>query len=273
MTTIQNRWCVFFFVAVASMANSCNLWSGLDSPSGDAQLLSAARGCFDRGDYTCATEYYQALSNSQADVKTSETILMQLAQNGFLSISDLVASLGSGRGNGTTIVNIANKLVVRGNTTGANRTTIQSLYTQAETITETNLKGYTKFMVAFAMLTQTLASAAGGDGLITDSDFSSSSSCRTNGSCAGGDCAQGSSLLGTVASDGTLSNISTSTGWNTSPSLKKINEAANGVKAGLQDMGASTDDGVFQSINALSGVPAADGCFRQLILQTLFGSN
>ena len=36
---------------IALLNSGCNLFGGIDTPSGDAQLLSAARACFDQGDF------------------------------------------------------------------------------------------------------------------------------------------------------------------------------------------------------------------------------
>jgi hypothetical protein len=270
MTKLKKLSLVMTLACTVVLLTSCNLWSFMDSPSGDAQILSAARGCFDRGDYACATEYYQKLSSNANDAKISETIFVELAQAGFLSVADLVSSLGNGRGGGNSIVTIANLLAARGATTGANRTTIQAHFTSAGNITNANLRGYTKFMISLAMLSQTLASVVGADGQLTLSDMSNSTACRTDGTCIGnGNCGKGTSLLEDATGD-TVTGMNSTTGWSSSPSLAKIIEAAEGADEGLTEMGVSTADGIFSTIDALSGIPGVDNCKRQTIIQTLF---
>lgn len=263
-------------LAVGLSQSSCNLWSGLDKPSGDDQLLSAARGAFDRGDYSKALEYYQQLSNSQADVRLSEQLLVELAQAGFISVSDLVSSLGSSRGGGNSIINQANLLAKNGKNTGANRTSIQSFYSRAASITDTQLRGYIRFLIAYSMLAQTLGSVAGGDGLVTQSDLAASANCNASGAPAcGGDanCNEGSSLLLDTADDGSLVDMDNSAAWSGSPSLKKVTKAAEAANSGLTDMGVSTDGGIFQAVSSLASIPGGDNCIRRQLMSTLFPNN
>ena len=81
-----------FFLALASVASSCNLFS-FDSPSGDAQHLSAARACFDSGDLNCAAQNYQALSASDADQSVSEQAFLTLDAQGA-SMANLIQFIG-----------------------------------------------------------------------------------------------------------------------------------------------------------------------------------
>lgn len=263
-------------LAVGLSQSSCNLWSGLDKPSGDDQLLSAARGAFDRGDYTLALEYYQQLSNSKADVRLSEQLLVELAQAEFMSVSDLVSSLGSSRGGGNSIVNQANLLATRGKNSGANRTTIQSLYSRADSISNTQLRGYVQFLVAYAMIAQTLGSVAGGDGVLTKSDLAASANCNASGAPAcGGDanCAEGSSLLRDSGDDTALSNMNSSAGWSDAPSMKKVTEAAAAANSDLGEMGVSTDGGIFQAVIELASTPIGENCIRRQLMNTIFPNN
>ena len=68
--------------AVAVTLAGCNLYATLDKPSGDLQILSRARACFDKADFACAREYYAKLSSSYDDVRASEEAFMILAENG-----------------------------------------------------------------------------------------------------------------------------------------------------------------------------------------------
>jgi hypothetical protein len=65
--------------AALAALSGCNVFSVLDSPSGDAQLISAARACFDQGDFACARDNYSKLSDSSADIRASEEAFLALA--------------------------------------------------------------------------------------------------------------------------------------------------------------------------------------------------
>src|SRR5262245_33958624 len=94
-----------------------NLFSFIDSPQGDAQLISAARACFDRGDYPCALQYYQQVSASQADTARSEEALIILAQNG-VGMSAFISAYGnSSSSGGQFITRLAGKIISPGAST------------------------------------------------------------------------------------------------------------------------------------------------------------
>src|SRR4051794_31520633 len=93
------------------MLSGCNFFSPLDKPSGDEQLLAAARACFDHGDYECASKYYGELSSSASDQAVSETAFELLAQSGATS-SVFIKAVLDGDGNGGKIVTkLANSLI------------------------------------------------------------------------------------------------------------------------------------------------------------------
>ena len=53
-------------LAIPLVLQGCvNIFDPLDSPSGEAQLLSAARACFDDGDFACAREFYGKLGSNE----------------------------------------------------------------------------------------------------------------------------------------------------------------------------------------------------------------
>src|SRR4051812_4388213 len=73
--------CLFGASLILSIAG-CNLFSPLDKPSGDPQILSAARACLDRADYGCALDFYEKLSAESNDIKLVEEAYAILDQNG-----------------------------------------------------------------------------------------------------------------------------------------------------------------------------------------------
>ncbi len=73
----------FSILALTFALTGCNAYQFVDSPAGDAQNLAAARSCLDRGDYSCATEYYLKLSPSMSDTTYSELAIANLAKSGI----------------------------------------------------------------------------------------------------------------------------------------------------------------------------------------------
>ncbi|MBI3534419.1 MAG: hypothetical protein HY072_02890, partial [Deltaproteobacteria bacterium] len=63
---------------------SCpNVFDPIDNPSGDAQLLSAARACFDKGDLACAKDNYGKITGTtDAEYAAAETAFTILEENG-----------------------------------------------------------------------------------------------------------------------------------------------------------------------------------------------
>lgn len=254
--------------------SSCNLWGGIDKPSGDEQLLVAARACLDRGDYACATEYYQKLSNSLSDVKTSELAFVNLAQNGIFSMQDFVASLGSSRGSGTTFLRMAERIAARGKTASTDREAIQAYYASLSTISDSRLRAYMQFIVALAMFEDVLATAVGADGVLTSTDIASSDSCRTiaQGACSTAPCNAGFANTGTEPTA-----MSSSTNWTTAPSVKKLEIAASDASTALSNAGISSSVGgtvqLMTSISSQLVGAASDNCRRWFIINLLFNSN
>ena len=159
--------------------SSCNLMGFMDKPSGDAQLLDAARACLDKGDFTCAHDYYTALSSNYADVKTSENSLTTLGENNIFFMSDLFTALGSGTGSATSRITLAETLYARSKTDPTTRTTIQTLYSNEAAITDPTLKAYSQLITSITMFSSILASAINTGGKLTVSDLAfNGATCR-----------------------------------------------------------------------------------------------
>lgn len=153
-------------------AIGCNVFDPLDSPGGDAQLLSAARACFDRGDMTCARENYAKLSSSQADVQASELAFVMLEEAG-VSMADFMTAMGQGNAN-QGITRLAGLLSLR-SPGQSKRQAIFNAYLKINEITQsTELKGLVRFVAAFALAAEILGEEAGGDGTLSKTDISAS---------------------------------------------------------------------------------------------------
>ena len=91
------RWKVITLFLLALVNLSClNVFSPIDSPSGDAQFLSLARACFDQGDIDCANKYYAKVSGTtEAETAAAEEAFTILDKNGA-TMGALMQSLGCG---------------------------------------------------------------------------------------------------------------------------------------------------------------------------------
>ena len=217
----------------------CNLYNSLDKPSGDTQILSAARACFDRGDFTCSANYYNQLSSSLSDQANSETAFEILAQNGSGS-SVFMDSVLSGTTNGGKLVTTLAEYL----TATASQSTRMALfraYQKTLLISDTKTQGLIRFITATALLSEVLAEDAGQLGKLTQSDLvTNPTTCLA------------SAPLYNSPSCGVPTGKKITTGTNTfslptatdsnisgSPTLILINAAFSEINAGLSQLGAT----------------------------------
>lgn len=257
---------------------SCgNIFKGLSTPEGDEQLLVAARGCMDRGDYNCALEYYQALSNNFGDVKVNETSLAKLANANVFKMSDLIGALGSSRGDGTSFTTMGNTLASRGVANATNRLLIQQTYTDNAAISNTKLKAFSRFLSALSMLNIVLAEVAGTDQMLTASDLvadpgvckaANSTTCATTAAAA---CAIPSAPSSVVLGSSLTNGLELATGWNGAATLMQFIKAAEIADSEVAIFtGSSSNSGIFSAIDQLTTLgPLAEPCIRQSLLTTL----
>ncbi len=260
----------FFFIGLLFSLPACNLYSGLSNPANDAQYLSAARGCLDRGDYDCALSNYQKLSDSYIDVRVNETSLTTLAKNNIFSMSDLIGSLGSNRGSGASFATMANDLATRGAATAANRVLIQETYLDNDSITNTKLKAFSKFISALSMFNAVLGAAIPSGGVLSASNIvSNPSACRSDGSAFCTQCTAPNGTALTYAA-GDTTTLNSATGWSGAATIQKLLDAASkaNTQAGIFT-GSNTSSGIFQSIQQISTLSGAEGCVRQSLLTIL----
>ncbi len=268
--------------------SACNLTGFMDTPSGDIQLLDAARACLDRADYDCALEYYQQIS-VESDQKVSELSLTNLANANLFKMSDLIESLGSGTGGINSFAFMAETLASRGKTTGADRAIIQKAYADASTsINEPTLRAYIQFVASMAMMNQVLASAVGTDGQLTAADIASDPvACRNSNCGVGGgndtDCDSNNNFRTVVpgAETEVNSNMELANNWSGSPTVKKALIAATAANtASIALFGSANNNGiggVFYDIITEPNNGVTDqqiGCFqRKALLTVLFPNN
>ncbi len=259
--------------------SACNLYGGLDSPSGDAQRLDAARACLDDNDYPCALDHYRALSDSFADIRINEISLTQLAQAQVFSFADLISSLGTSLGNGRTFSSMAELIASRNVATAANRVLIQQTYANNSAIAQGNagskLRAFSRFISALAMYNTVLASAVGADGILTASDIVQDPTlcaADSNPATIPVSCAEPS---GTTMPDsspgGSPSDLDTATNWNNGASLEMLWAALSAADAEAAIFTGS-QKGILSSINDLldqAPLGAAAGLKRQQLITIL----
>lgn len=265
---------IIFLLLTTLTLSSCNLFGGIDKPSGDIQLLDAARACLDQGDFVCAQEYYQKISNGSYDAKMSEGSLVMLAENNIFFMSDLISSLGSGIGGASSLIALAQTFRSRDKTDSTTFTIIQRTYGRTLWISEPTLKAYYRFISSLAMMSAVLAGPVGPDGVLTASDLAATPStckglnaatCAASATC--NDAASG------YFPDGNEVITMDDTYWLGNTSTKKFRAAAAAADAASSDLGISS--GIFGAIASISAVTGANNqeearCTRMYLLQTLF---
>ena len=259
-------------------ATGCNLYGGLSSPSNDQQYLLAARACLDQGNYQCALDNYNALSNAYHDIKISEIALTELAQGNIFSMKDFIASLGNNSGSGASLAFIANELANRGITSASVRTTIQTIYTNENQINDPNLKAFSQFIAAVAMFNEVLANAVTGSVLTSNNIAAHGAACKTSSNCTT-DATNCGAPVGTqfTFNGADHSDISSGTPMTGSATIQKMVIAAAAATAQLEELTGQSSNyaGIisamqqFSQINVGAATAAADQCSRQLIIQYL----
>lgn len=267
---IKSRLLLFPLIAVLT---GCNLFSTMDKPKGDPQLMEAARACLDKADYVCARELYQQLSDDAKDVRISELSFTTMAENRVFSIQDLISNLGSNRGGATTYTLLAETMASRGKTDGVTRGLLQTSYATNSSISNSNLKAFMQFLTAFATFNQIMSAAVGADGKLTAADLVlSPASCRASNCLSDPDCG---APVGSGISDvtGDVTSMATSTGWSGGASFGKLQVAAAAAGDALTALGGSSNmQGILDLMKQIDTQLGAAGaaCKRQGVLTVLF---
>jgi hypothetical protein len=269
--------------------NGCNLFGGIDSPKGDAQLLSAARACFDQGDLACARENYAKLSGNLADIKNSELAYAILEEQGA-GMSEFMQALGDGDA-GKGLTRMAGFLSRTAGQT--KRAAIYEALKAVDTISDSGLRGLVRFSASFVLAAVILAEDAGADGSLLKSEYvsnpttcanASTTTCAATAAC---DLASTSVLInGATVTNITTTNTPSSTTATTAIASGGGSHAMLVSLMGSIDYALTTElaaAGKFKlgtgslasSINALSTgwVAVAGGrCVRNLLLSTGVGN-
>jgi hypothetical protein len=181
----------------ASILTGCNVYSLIDKPSGDEQILSKARACFDQADYSCAREYYAQLSPSYADVRASEEAFMILAENGA-TMAAFMETFGSGGGGGG-LTQLAERLAPGSET---KRLAIQEAYNKfdydAVGASTDSTKQLVRFVAATALAAELLSEKISSGSLLLKTMITGAG-CNSTTACAAG--------IGDVAGSESCNNV------------------------------------------------------------------
>ena len=229
--------------------SSCtfNIFAPIDSPSGDAQLLSAAYAAMDRGDFATAVQDFQKVSSLEADNAASGEAFALLAENN-IGMGAFATAFGSGSNvnAGIAITSLANSI---GSLAGQQaRLQIFQAFQLGIGITDnTPLRGMVRFLSAVALIAETLAEGAANPNHVVATDSATGGSACSASTCTGSSCNRPSAsnltsgpypaidLSSASTTSATLSNSTNA------PTLSLIQSALQEVNTGLTEIGAGTD--------------------------------
>ncbi len=254
----------------------CNVFDPFDTPTSEAQLLSAARACFDRGDISCAREAYAKLSGTDsAEVAASEEAFAILDEQGA-GMGAFITSMADGDAS-QGLTTMAGKLSVGAGL--ARRKAIYEAYLKVSSISSnTGLRGLVRFVTGFALAAEILAEDSGGDGKLSTTDLADDptacvnniATCLTISNCT----RTGTVLSGAAAVDLVTSPSDTAMDG-ASPTWGQFSGTIGAISSALTNELAS--NGKFKTgtldvavvLAALSS--SAPDCLRATLLQQGFG--
>ena len=269
----------FMIFAVSLPLVGCNIYGKLDKPKGDPQLLSAARACFDQGDFECAGNYYSQLSSSSLDQANTEGAFEILASNGASVGTFMKAIIKYPEDPGKLITYLSNSLT---NTAGQSlRLDLFHAFQKYKTISTSGGQGLVAFITSLTLLSELLAEASIVRGNLQQSDLASNPSQCLAAPLTGCDAPAGSALQ--LA--GTALDLRTATDASLSgaPTLQMIDAAIAQIAGGIQLMAAqgnlatSTIDFATELNTAAAialGSPTSQGqAYRFLLLNLNLGTD
>jgi hypothetical protein len=177
---LSRRFQLYFCLVLATLAltllSGCNMFSPLSSPSGDTQIISAARAKFDDGDFQGAIALYNQLSSANQGIALSETAYAMLAEQNA-SMENYASAFGKGNvAIGPAITKFAEGMIV-----GAGQTRRVAIYNaylnykQLLVVGSPNLAYLVEFLGALSFAAEILAEEgsydANGNPILTQNDL------------------------------------------------------------------------------------------------------
>lgn len=186
-----------------------NVFDPIDNPSGDEQILSAARAAFDKGDIAEARELYDKIAGNQSAM--AEKIFLDLDACGA-NIGAFGSALANGTDSAGLILTILGERMAPSHSTAC-FATLLAAYKSSLNITDQNLRGFTSFLASIAIAGEVMAHSTNiQDGTLTKADFVTVGNC--SGVACGSTCAVSDNI--TAAAVVTLSSANTITAtWGT----------------------------------------------------------
>ncbi|HCM39629.1 MAG: hypothetical protein A2X97_13900 [Bdellovibrionales bacterium GWA1_52_35] len=268
--------------------SGCNLFDPLDSPSGDAQLLSAARAFFDQGDFAQAAEMYAKLSGDKADDVNADSAFRILDENGA-SMGQFMIAFGTGQGSmGTGFTKLADALISSNGPAGkAKRLAILTAFQKTDLIQDPATRGMVRFATAAAMVAEILAEGASPTGLVPNDIANIAAICidATPPGCAGNAACQGNlTKFVTGTSLARLPASGTTSMSDDSPSFYVMNAALSEIDFAFTNeikVGGRLGGGLLTFLGMLNDIfrlgletdPANASCARQSLLAQGIGSS
>ncbi len=273
---------ILLVLSLFILSSCVNLFDPFDSPSGDAQIMAAARACFDKKDYECARELYAKLTSNET--ARAEEAFMILDQDG-LGTAALVRAVASAEG--ATLGGILTNMVEAAapGAGAAKRTRLVAAYRKLAGITNSTVRGFTQFVVGLAIASEMLAEQTGvqSDYIFNKIDFANGgASCVVGGGTCSGDANCGNAAGGLAAGVATDGDDLTDADYTTygsatvsAATLSSVNNALTAAINGLNLIGVAAGASSFDLLSEIttSGFsPAvADDCYRAAILETGVG--
>jgi len=245
--------------AAAALAGSfacVNMFDPIDNPSGEAQLLSAARAAFDKGDMATARELYGKVGSQTS---AAETIFLDLDSCGA-DIGAFGTALSKGADNSSAsglMLSVMGERMYPAHSTAC-FATLLAAYKSARALTDTNLRGFATFLAALAIAGEVFANNTGAsDGTITKADvFTTPSTCNTGNGCAG--CTKTDGISAAASVD--LSSATTITA-----TYGTLQGAITGATTALNELGitSSASNNLTTALNA--GNPNSDATYSCIL--------
>jgi hypothetical protein len=255
--------------------SGCNVFSLVDKPSGDEQILSAARACFDSGDFDCARSYYAELSASYSDIRASEEAFLILAENGA-TMAAFMETFGNG-GSGSALTALAERMAPGSQEKRQNILRAFKKYDQISVSENPSLRALVRFVGAVALAAEFLAEEipTSGGTLVKSKIASGGAACPLDETCAGNGITPAASCG--EPTDAALRNGNTSVDFLSADlsgtiDLGHFKQAMSEMSTALSQLSASGNfgsgaGGLSQSVNNEAlGTPPAFACFRSNML-------
>lgn len=237
-------------LSLIGLTSCLNVYDSFDSPSGDEQILSAARAEFDKGNLEEARSLYQKLGTN--DSALAELAFVDLNEAG-VTMSALTKALqvSSGDSVGSILTTISETIQKNTSVTvAAKRASLESAYARVGKISNQQVRGFVRFLLGISIAAEVLSeNTYASDGVISKTDIiTSTSTCTTSNiaSCltdSGCDIKSGSGI--SVGTDSQFSKFTSSTDTSItigSPTYIFMTGALLGATAGLTELAITSGD-------------------------------